>query len=367
MRAALLMMLTATNSWATPLTTLGEGSGPQDDVADGLVVDGGDDASGHVWNGSVVPNTNLRAVVSLFVGARTGNGWQGGVFCSGTLVHPEWVVTAAHCLSGAEDQAGGGFSLYVGVGSEWPYDRQIAWDSYVMHPDYNENGQAGAGYDIGLVKLATPIYDEPLMPVNGEPMDESWIGLELTLAGYGITRDNRNDAGTKRRTTLPFINFDGDLLIAFNGSVYWSPRDQAYYPSTYNSTSNVCQGDSGGATLAPAQDGGFVLVGVNAIVTPGCQNGAAGSTRTDAYIDWIDGYVPLDEVQQPGGTGPVGPEYLLEPFAPGELEPLDYGAPLTPEAAQAYPEVSACDQAGRATLPTWMALLGLLGLRRRRR
>ena len=193
-----------------------------------------------IVNGSTT--TDVPAVV--FLTAATGGGW-GGV-CSGTLIAPKWVITAAHCVEDAED-----IDIYFGhdiTGSGAGVDRMVWVRDWIPHPGYT-GSSTSINHDIALVELGTTITDVTPMPLNEDEFQSSWIGDELTYVGFGITADGRDDSGVKRFARIPIDSYDSTIVYGLD------PDDQ-----------NVCQGDSGGAALRRMSDGNYELMGVNSFV-----------------------------------------------------------------------------------------------------
>lgn len=222
-----------------------DGPGVTDDPgADGVAA-----APAAIVNGSI--DEGHPAVVALTYG--------GQAFCSGTLVAPTVVVTAAHCLH--PDMTGG-----IPVG-----DMQVFFGTSVMEGggtfvDVTDGVWNEAWYlddpqaddDVGVLRLAEPA---PVQPVAMGALPPA--GTELVLVGFGITTAGGDGGGTKRVATSSIDQIAGKIF-----SMPVSPQ-------------GTCNGDSGGTALAVV-DGVEVFVGIH--TRSDCVN-IMLDERVDAHLD----------------------------------------------------------------------------------
>ncbi len=186
--------------------------------------------------------------------------YWGGDHCTGTLIGPRKVLTAAHCV---EDVSASGMTFVLGADANNP-DYQFHVQSFEAHPWYDSYELDN---DIAYLILTQDAPIEPMPMLSA--MDSSFIGEEMLFVGYGVTNGySQTGSGQKRAV---WMSIDKVSATTFR------------YTDSYH---NTCSGDSGGPAFYKAPNGEYYIAGVTSWGDTYCAEYGI-NTRVDTYLDFL--------------------------------------------------------------------------------
>ena len=235
-------------------------------------------------------------------------GWS--VNCTGTLIAPDVVLTAGHCIGGI-------------TGVKLQTNDYAGWDGeYIDVVKEIEYPNSWYTVDMGVLLLAKPASVPPRVIANDCILKESLRdGANVTIVGYGATDIWGTVHTTKLHEGFTQIN-DHDC------SDLWSGCNAAVSPggelSAGGAGIDACFGDSGGPLYLQTERGDF-LVGTTsrsyATAYAPCEEGGIYG-RPDYIVDWIES-VTGRALPRPDCDGEDEPE---------ESDETDYNFPPDPQA-----------------------------------
>src|SRR5918994_579954 len=211
----------------------------------------------------------------------------GPFLCTGTLITPNWVLTAGHCSNITAGTVASPASwppplISVRVGGVTRSDgERLGVSRVVMHPDY----LLTSGYDISLLQLSSSSTTPPTQ-VAGSGERSIWTaGTMETIVGWGVTSEGGSPPERLQEARVP-ITTDSYCAGAYSD---FDPHTMvcAGFPEGGVDT---CQGDSGGPMFGRTSAGALRVVGTTSF-GEGCARpgkpGVYGRVADDTLRPWI--------------------------------------------------------------------------------
>ena len=314
-------------------------------VAACLLLAGGAAPAAAIVGGTDAPAGKYPAVANVVISGAFG--------CTGTLIAPDWVLTAGHCssLTGASGVATpaafppASFSVVVGTTARsGARGEQLDVDRVVVPPDY----LLTVGYDTSLLHLTRSARTAPT-PVAGVGFEPLWrAGVLTEVVGFGVTSEGGEPPATLQQVRLPIVTDAG--CAAGNGG--FEPRTQlcAGYPEGGR---DACQGDSGGPMFSRTAAGGLYVVGATSY-GDGCAKanapGVYARVADRTLREFIRATAPKGVADAPAGAD-TRPAETYDP-ATGAVTPAPTRAPGPTKPATAAIAPTATTAAGFTTAVT---------------